>query len=127
MPAGATVIFGEYGRYEDQFAGLCGTPFGDDGNACVFNLATGVNNNGTAILTPTSITGSEVDRWGVGIVQEVDSAAMHLFARWQHLEVDIHGVQAFVDAEGDLVTDGTRVKGSFEDLEIFQVGGVIFF
>jgi hypothetical protein len=127
MPAGATVIFGEYGRYEDQFAGLCGIPFGDDGNACIFNLATGVNNNGTAILTPTSITGSEVDRWGVGIVQEVDSAAMHLFARWQHLEVDIHGVQAFVDDEGDLVTDGTRVKGSFEDLDIFQVGGVIFF
>ena len=24
MPAGATVLFGEWGRYEDQFTGLCG-------------------------------------------------------------------------------------------------------
>ena len=30
MPAGATVLFGEWGRYEDQFNGLCGNPGGQD-------------------------------------------------------------------------------------------------
>jgi hypothetical protein len=131
MPAGATVIFGEWGQYKDQFSGLCGNPFGDDGNACIVNLPTGINANGTASTTLTSITSSEVNRWGVGVVQEIDSAAMHLFARWQHLELDISGVNAFRvfdDRRGtDFFTDGKRVNGSFEDLDIFQVGGVIFF
>ena len=39
-------------------------------------------------MTDSVITGSEVDRWGLGVVQEIDSAAMHLFARWQHLELN---------------------------------------
>ena len=26
------------------------------------------------------VTGSEVERWGLGVVQEINSAAMHLFA-----------------------------------------------
>ena len=30
MPAGATVIFGEYGRYNDQFSGLCALPSGNE-------------------------------------------------------------------------------------------------
>ena len=41
-----------------------------------------------ALVTDSIITGSEVDRWGIGVVQEIDSAAMHLFARWQHLELE---------------------------------------
>ena len=36
------------------------------------------------------MTGSEVERWGLGVVQEIDSAAMHLFARWQHLDLDLN-------------------------------------
>ena len=35
------------------------------------------------------VTGSEVQRWGLGVVQEIDAAAMHVFARWQHQEVDL--------------------------------------
>ena len=35
------------------------------------------------------VNGSEVQRWGLGVVQEIDSAAMHLFARWQHQDVDV--------------------------------------
>ena len=41
-----------------------------------------------------SITGSDVDRWGLGVVQEINSAAMHLFARWQHLSVDLSATDA---------------------------------
>src|SRR5262245_36697384 len=128
LPAGATVIWGEGGQYFDQFTGLCGNPFGDDGNACIKPIATGINKNGTAVLTNTSITDSEVNRWGLGVVQEIDSAAMHLFARWQHLELDLSGVQAFTNpVTGDKFTNGKKVNFSSEDLDIFQVGGVIFF
>src|SRR5262245_31598290 len=160
LPAGATVIWGEGGQYEDEFSGLCGEPGGrGQGNRdCLFNLPTGVVQNGpgkgAAITTPAFITGSEVDRWGLGIVQEIDSAAMHVFARWQHLEGEVSatdaqfcktGVQvgnqcgSFVPVTaGDDDTEfsangkvnkhlGKNLGSSFQDLDIFQVGGVIFF
>ena len=44
------------------------------------------------------ITGSDVDRWGLGVVQEIDSAAMHLFARWQHLSVRLVSTCGQLDA-----------------------------
>jgi hypothetical protein len=48
---------------------------------------------------------------------------MHLFARWQHLDLDLNAVSF-----GNLgVKDGTGLKTSYEGLDIFQVGGVIFF
>jgi len=124
-PLGNTVIYGEWGQYEDQFTGLCGTPFGtkETSNLCVVNLPTSINKDGTANTTSTTITSSEVNRWGVGVVQEIDSAAMHVFARWQHLELNVDGLAV----DNALVKDGTKVNGSFQDLDIFQVGGVIFF
>ena len=30
MPAGATVLFGEWGQYKDMFTGLCGLPGNSD-------------------------------------------------------------------------------------------------
>jgi hypothetical protein len=167
MPAGATVLFGEWGRYEDQFNGLCGNPGGQDfgdspiatGNAtnqgntfCLTNLPIGVNKNGTAKLATdpffgspgAEITGSEVDRWGLGVVQEIDSAAMHLFARWQHVSADIDAKDVRLTIQdpksnftcGDFANGagckannkfGKSLGSSFEDLDIFQIGGVIFF
>jgi hypothetical protein len=40
------------------------------------------------------VAGSEVNRWGIGLVQEIDSAALHVFARWQHLELNLHATDA---------------------------------
>jgi hypothetical protein len=72
------------------------------------------------------VTGSQVTRYGVGVVQEIDSAAMHVFARWQHLDLDLSG--QFADGI-TLLSTGTvdRVHPSFDGLDIFQLGGVIFF
>ena len=96
MPAGATVLFGEWGQYNDMFRGLCGNAPGNPdsfGNSVCQNfIPTGVVGSGpakgVALVTNSIITGSEVDRWGIGFVQEIDSAAMHVFARWQHLELN---------------------------------------
>ena len=65
---------------------------------------------------------------------------MHLFARWQHLSLDLDaknlGVTCAGSPTGSPVTNsncffnnkfGKNVGGGFEDLDIFQVGGVIFF
>jgi hypothetical protein len=123
-PLGATVLWGEWGQYEDQYRGLCG--FGAAAG-CFATFQVGAVTNPAGIPTGAgqvvfgNITGSEIERFGVGVVQEIDSAAMHLFARWQHLELDVNG--QFVD-----LFDGSETgKPNFEDHDLFQVGGVIFF
>jgi hypothetical protein len=145
-PAGATVLFGEWGRYEDQFSGLCGVPGASNentifsataGTACITALPIGVINSGKStgevLLRDAAVTGSTVDRWGLGVVQEIDSAAMHVFARWQHLDLDLSATDLRalkVNNNGALVVNkdfGKNFGTSWEGLDIFQVGGVIFF
>ena len=93
---GATTLFGEWGQYNDQFSagagGQCFNPlsganfdqnFGT--NADAFCNVGGFKSTGFANgFNDVFVTGSEVDRWGLGVVQEIDAAAMHVFARWQH-------------------------------------------
>ena len=155
MPAGATVIFGEYGQYRDQFSGLCDLPSGNEnilgGNDCQRFLPTGalaqnVNistasgtqhfKKGDAITESAVVTSSEVTRWGIGVVQEIDSAAMHVFARWQHLDLDLTSTSLGSSCiqsseEGSFCSPngrfGDKLKTDWEGLDIFQIGGVIFF
>lgn len=96
MPMGATTFYGEYGNYEDQFF--------------TANLALGAQ----------VFEGSEVERYGLGVVQEIDAAAMHVFARWQHQELDADFTPGAAAAAG-----GPAL--AVEDWDLFQVGGVIFF
>jgi hypothetical protein len=44
--------------------------------------------DGTAFTTQAFVTGSEVNRWGAGVMQEIDSAAMHVWFNWQHLDLN---------------------------------------
>ena len=140
------MLFGEWGQYNDMFRGLCGNAPGNPdsfGNSVCENfIPTGVvgsgPNKGVALVTDSIITGSEVDRWGIGFVQEIDSAAMHLFARWQHLELNsltAKNLGATCVGSPDATASncfangkfGKDVSAGFQDLDIFQVGGVIFF
>ena len=125
-PLGATVLFGEGGQYHNQFSGICGVTGGLSGNNggnpfCQSTFVTGINPDGTAQTTPVLVTGSTVNRWGLGVVQEIDSAAMHVFARWQHLNLDIGGTDL---SSKDF---GHHISGQYQDLDLFQLGGVIFF
>jgi hypothetical protein len=137
MPAGATVLWGEWGQYQDMFTGLCGGPGPIGAANCVAFLPTNFVSNfrkarGVLFTEQVAINSSDVERWGLGVVQEIDSAAMHLFARWQHLELDLHttslgnvcgpfGCGFFANRFG------RSFNTSYEDLDIFQLGGVIFF
>jgi hypothetical protein len=116
-PLGATVIWGEGGQYRNMFNGICGSP---NVNAfCLTNIPTNTfNPDGTNVVQTVQVNGSEVNRWGVGVVQEIDSAAMHLWANWQHLELNL---------DATVVATGDKAKASFEDMDMFMVGGVIFF
>ena len=125
-PIGATVLYGEWGQYNDQFAAgnnLCASGFGAGtaiGNFCFEPT----REAGGGVF----VTGSEVERFGLGIVQEIDSAAMHLWVRWQHQEIDLDlvGYEAsYADPLG--CSNGCKIKQSFDDWDLFQVGGIIFF
>lgn len=87
---GATVIYGEYGASDDGF----------NPNATFNNLGIG------------AITSSEFERYGVGIVQEIDAASMAVFAKWKRMDGEV------TDAGG--TTD-------LEEIDIFGIGGVLFF
>ena len=143
MPLGATVLYGEYGQYNDQFSGIAGnnicgafqtSPFGSNEAMVNTNIGQFCSNASNPAALPFSVfvTGSEIQRWGLGVVQEIDSAAMHLFARWQHQEADIDFVALTVDFTPAGIAAGApfsthKIGQGFDDWDLFQVGGVIFF
>ena len=55
------------------------------------------------------------------MVQEINSAAMHLWLRWQHQELDVGLVD---NGLGGVNTSSTS---GFEDFDLFQAGGIWFF
>jgi hypothetical protein len=127
-PIGATVFYGEYGQYNDQFiagVNLCTQGFG---LGTAIGAFCGVGPN-AGVGEGVFVTGSEMERWGLGVVQEIDSAAMHLWARWQHqeLDVDLVGFTASYADFGQGCVNGCKIKQGFDDWDLFQVGGIIFF
>jgi len=91
LPYGSTTIYGEYSQYND------------------FNRALLTINAGATATTVGANLDSEVERWGFGIVQKFDSAAM-----------EIYGQAVFWSYE-----DNTAV--AYEDLTQFMVGSRIKF
>ena len=102
---GKTIWYGEWAQYEDFF-----------GLALAQGIASGFTN---CTSGNCSIRGSELNRYGAGVVQEIDSAAMHLWLRWQHQELDVGLV--------DNGLGGVNTKQGFEDFDLFQAGGIWFF
>jgi hypothetical protein len=128
-PIGATVLYGEYGNYNNQFSAFQSNFCGAFSTSAGTNINTFCNTVGfDPSLNSVFVTGSEVERYGLGVVQEIDSAAMHLFARWQHQEADIEFTGFSLEAgPGGISTNRSKVKQSFDDWDLFQIGGVIFF
>ena len=151
MPAGATVIFGEYGQYRISFPACAIYRAATKTSSVVTtaNLPAALARShktapsaaqhfkkGDAITESAVVTSSEVTRWGIGVVQEIDSAAMHVFARWQHLDLDLTSTSLGPSCiqsseEGSFCAPNGRfgegLKTDWEGLDIFQIGGVIFF
>ena len=99
MPYGATVVYGEYGKNEDKFS-----------NA----------------QWVAGVTGSELTQWGVGLVQEIDAAAMSLYLNYRHYEANATcttNALSFCAANG-LVVNG---KTSFDDADLIKAGAIINF
>ncbi len=99
---GHTVIYGEYGRDEDKISSALAT-------------------------TAYGVTGSELERYGVGIVQEIDAAAMSMWLAWRHYEGDItctdHAGSAQL-CDNELGGFGTH---SLDEFDLIKGGALINF
>jgi hypothetical protein len=84
-PLGHTVLYGEYGQHDDMLS-----PALIDGGA----------------------TGSELNRWGLGVVQEIDAAAMSVWLKYRNMEGEI---------------DGGALNGGLEDIHFVGIGALINF
>ena len=71
-PLGATIVYGDYAAYEDQLGPVA--------------LAAGA-------------TGSTLERFGGGVAQEIDAAAMTLYLKYQRYQADVEGLGDFKDAD----------------------------
>jgi hypothetical protein len=97
LPFGATTVYGEYGNYKD--------------------FAAGAKLDGTYRLNSAdpfgNITGSDVNRWGAGVVQNFSASALDVYAQYYHYDATL---QATAPAnkpaleDWDALLGGMRIK-----------------
>ncbi|MDZ4789734.1 MAG: hypothetical protein SGJ17_00750 [Hyphomicrobiales bacterium] len=101
-PLGATTVFGEYGRYNDFFAGR-----------------DAVSPSGLPVIGASAandyIASTQVERRGFGVMQAFDAAATELYAHYSHYEAQARVADDAGAAEAQLepwqsVIIGARVK-----------------
>lgn len=84
IPLGATVLYGDYAQYDDQL--------------------------GPAALA-LGATGSTFSRYGGGVAQEIDAAAMTVYLKVQHYDAEVSGTPVLTDLQGlDLVSVGGLIN-----------------
>jgi predicted porin len=108
MTLGSTAFYGEYSRFKN-FA-----PADLDG-VTVASVATG-----GVCSTPGNcrISGSEVEVWGLGVVQWIEPAAMQIYLGYRHFEADL----SLVDARGQ-----NQAAAGLKDFQIIKLGSIIAF
>ena len=89
MPLGHTVLYGDYSERNDTFAP----------NLALFG-----------------VTDSKVTQYGLGVVQEIDAAAMSMWINWNHSDPEAHGGRG-----------NHNPLGKFEDLDVVTAGALISF
>jgi len=100
-PFGATTLYGEFGQKDDQF---------------------------TSGMYDAGVNGSELTHYGVGIVQDIDAAAMSMWLAWRGYDADIScdsTAAGVVGACNDFNLDEGNTE--FENLNIVKFGALIAF
>jgi predicted porin len=95
---GHTVLFGEYGENNDKMSTGMFTSFG------------------------ANASHSQVTQWGLGLVQEIDAAAMSTWIVYRHFDAEFTEDARIQQFYGDL-----SAKSKFESLDLLKVGALINF
>ena len=99
-PLGHTVLYGEYLRAENNNSTtniLVGPGDGNGGGVGDFS-------------GPDFVGESTVKVWGLGVVQEIDAAAMSVWVKYRHLSADTSGTNAFATDDFDYVGTGALIN-----------------
>jgi predicted porin len=117
-PLGATVFYGEYGRGNDMFSGLeGGAVFSGVTDICDGFAGTGGKiDTACGVAASVNTSGSTFERFGFGVVQEIDAASMAIWLKYKNYGGDI-----------DFVADGVKGTEDLEDLHLYALGAAIFF
>lgn len=100
---GATVLYGEYLRNSDGFFNDIEFPVG----------------SGTFGPFTFTVAGqSKLDMWGLGLVQEIDAAAMSVWIKYRRMSFDVDAT-----LDGFDLTGGTE----YEDFQYIGAGAIIHF
>lgn len=94
VPLGHTVLYFEYGEDDDKMS--------------VAAFAAGA-------------TSSELERYGLGVVQEIDAAAMSVWLSWRHYEADINCAAAAA------ACFGAAGSANLEEFDLIKAGALINF
>ena len=99
-PLGHTVLYGEFLRAENNAS----SSFVDLNGDTTFT-------NGNPTDPNNVFTGeSDVKVWGLGVVQEIDAAAMSVWVKYRHLSADTSGTNAFATDDFDYVGTGALIN-----------------
>ena len=108
---GHTVLYGEYGQKNDAMD--CGQGPWEDNPTAAFDCG-----------GPNRATGSELTQWGLGVVQEIDAAAMSMWISYRNYS-------GSVDCVGDCGlpndVDLDRSSIDFDDFHVIKFGALINF
>ncbi|ADP72727.1 hypothetical protein Rvan_3548 [Rhodomicrobium vannielii ATCC 17100] len=113
---GASTIYAEYGNY-DNFAAA----------AVYFQVWNSANGN---TLSTTRVRDSNVDRFGIGVTQAFDGAAMEIYGNYLHYNASIATTTSYVgSATGGAATTGfnNTESRSPEDWDAFYTGARLKF
>ncbi len=94
LPLGSTVLYGEYGVDDDKMSQAA--------------FAAGA-------------TSSELKRYGLGVVQEIDAAAMSVWLSWRHYEGE------FTCAAAGAACFGAAGSANLEEFDLIKAGALINF
>ncbi len=90
LPLGKTTVFGEYRKDESGFKN---------------------QTFGTATIAASNIRSSDIDNYALGVVQNVEAAAMDFYVIYRHTEGDIRNQTATINLDDfDMVITGARIQ-----------------
>lgn len=130
-PLGATVFYAEYSESVDMLSPdlIDGIP---DPRPAFAPIATAT----TTRTSTFAADGSELRRYGVGIVQEIDAAAMFVFLKYRNIDAEVDGTTTTTTREkgtgkkDDLTTVTTIRRDQsieFDDIHFIVAGAAIKF
>ena len=131
-------VYGAYDKdYNTRVSGFAGKPDGDNyyikagirqkwsplGHTVLFGEYANNHNKQSIADWDSGITSSNLDQWGLGLVQEIDAAAMSMFFTYRNYSASATCVQGLNGQSGC----DAGINAGLQDFQVFKAGALINF